>query len=66
MAGTRNIIICLDGTKNEVKAKAVTNVFKVAEIADLTNPDEQVLHCGPGVGTTPLRALEPLSHNGSR
>src|ERR1700754_4945414 len=51
MAGARNIIICLDGTKNEVKAKAVTNVFKVAEIADLTNPGEQVLYYGPGVGT---------------
>lgn len=51
MTGTRNLIICLDGTKNEVKAKAVTNVFKVAEIADLTNPVEQVLYYGPGVGT---------------
>ena len=48
---SKNILICLDGTKNEVKAKAVTNVFKVAEFADLTKPDEQVLYYGPGVGT---------------
>jgi uncharacterized protein (DUF2235 family) len=47
----KNILICLDGTKNEVKAKAVTNVFNMAEFADLTNPDEQVLYYGPGVGT---------------
>ena len=51
MTGPRNLIICLDGTKNEVKAKAVTNVFKVADIAELTNPDEQMLYYGPGVGT---------------
>jgi uncharacterized protein (DUF2235 family) len=48
---SKNILICLDGTKNEVKAKAVTNVFNMAEFADLTNPDEQVLYYGPGVGT---------------
>lgn len=51
MADARNILICLDGTKNEVKAKAITNVFKVAEIADLTDPERQVLYYGPGVGT---------------
>ena len=48
---SKNILVCLDGTKNEVKAKAVTNVFKVAEFADLSKPDEQVLYYGPGVGT---------------
>ena len=48
---SKNILICLDGTKNEVKAKAVTNVFNIAEFADLTKPDEQVLYYGPGVGT---------------
>lgn len=51
MTGARNLIICLDGTKNEVKAKAVTNVFRVADIAELTNFDKQLLYYGPGVGT---------------
>ena len=50
---SKNILICLDGTKNEVKAKAVTNVFKIAEVADLENPEEQVLYYDPGVGTKP-------------
>jgi uncharacterized protein (DUF2235 family) len=48
---SKNILICLDGTKNEVKAKAVTNVFNMAEFADSTEPGEQVLYYGPGVGT---------------
>jgi uncharacterized protein (DUF2235 family) len=47
----KNILICLDGSGNEVKAKAVTNVFKVAEYADLKDPSAQVLYYDPGVGT---------------
>jgi uncharacterized protein (DUF2235 family) len=50
---SKNILICLDGTKNEVKANAVTNVLKIAEVADLAHPDEQVLYYDPGVGTKP-------------
>lgn len=50
---SKNIIICLDGTGNEVKAKGVTNVFKIAELADLRDPSAQVLYYGPGVGTLP-------------
>ncbi|MDT5401957.1 MAG: hypothetical protein QOK33_5188 [Mycobacterium sp.] len=49
----KRIIICLDGTGNEVKADSVTNVFKVAELADLRDPTKQVLYYGPGVGTLP-------------
>ena len=48
-----NIVICLDGTGNEVKAKAVTNVFKISEVIDLTDPTSQLLYYGPGVGTLP-------------
>jgi uncharacterized protein (DUF2235 family) len=47
----KNILICLDGTKNQVEATEVTNVFSIAEFADLTDPAEQVLYYGPGVGT---------------
>src|SRR6478752_2066510 len=49
----KNIIVCLDGTGNEVKAKAFTNVFKISELADLSDPSQQVLYYGPGVGTLP-------------
>ncbi|MDT7765411.1 MAG: hypothetical protein QOC63_4831 [Mycobacterium sp.] len=47
------IIICLDGTGNEVKENSVTNVFKITDIADLSDPSKQVLYYGPGVGTLP-------------
>lgn len=49
----KNIVICLDGTGNEVKAKAVTNVFKISEVIDVSDPTTQVLYYGPGVGTLP-------------
>jgi hypothetical protein len=49
---SKRIIIC-DGTGNEVKANSVTNVFKIAELADLRDPATQVLYYGPGVGTLP-------------
>jgi uncharacterized protein (DUF2235 family) len=52
----------LDGTGNEVKADSVTNVFKISELATMTEPTpeqvaagkkEQLLYYGPGVGTLP-------------
>jgi uncharacterized protein (DUF2235 family) len=50
---SKRIIICLDGTGNEVKENSVTNVFKIAELVDLSDPSKQVLYYGPGVGTLP-------------
>jgi uncharacterized protein (DUF2235 family) len=47
----KNIVICLDGTGNEVKAKGATNVFKIVELLDLTDPARQVAYYEPGVGT---------------
>jgi uncharacterized protein (DUF2235 family) len=49
----KKIIVCLDGTGNEIKGDAVTNVFKIAQLADLRDPARQVLYYGPGVGTLP-------------
>ena len=58
----KRIIICLDGTGNEVKAHSVTNVFKISEVVKLAEltPEQvqageiqQVLYYGPGVGTLP-------------
>jgi len=34
----KRIIIGLDGTGNEVKADSVTNVFKISELAAMTEP----------------------------
>jgi len=47
----KNIVMCLDGTGNEVKAKGATNVFKIVELLDLTDPTKQVVYYDPGVGT---------------
>jgi uncharacterized protein (DUF2235 family) len=44
-------VICLDGTGNEVEAKASTNVFKLVEILDLSEPANQLVYYDPGVGT---------------
>jgi uncharacterized protein (DUF2235 family) len=47
----KNIVICLDGTGNEVKARGATNVLKIVELLDLRDPARQVVYYDPGVGT---------------
>lgn len=47
----RNIVVCLDGTGNEVRATGVTNVLKLVELLDLRDPATQVVYYDPGVGT---------------
>ena len=47
----RNIVLCLDGTGNEVKATGATNVLKLVELLDLRDPAKQVVYYDPGVGT---------------
>jgi uncharacterized protein (DUF2235 family) len=65
----KRIVICLDGTGNEVKASAVTNVFKIIELLDLSVPTAQVVYYGPGVATMAApnarnRFARKLSHAG--
>src|SRR3712207_1986787 len=48
----KKIVICLDGTGNELKAKdANTNVVKLYDLLDLDDPAKQVAYYDPGVGT---------------
>ncbi|MGW1758877.1 DUF2235 domain-containing protein [Streptomyces mirabilis] len=47
----KNIVVCLDGTGNEVKARGATNIFKIVELLDLRDPEKQVVYYDPGVGT---------------
>lgn len=48
----KRIVICLDGTGNELKAKnANTNVVALYDLLDLDDPAEQVAYYDPGVGT---------------
>ena len=48
----KKIVICLDGTGNELKAKdANTNVVALYDLLDLDDPAKQVAYYDPGVGT---------------
>jgi uncharacterized protein (DUF2235 family) len=65
---TKNIVICLDGTGNEVKASGRSNVLKLFELLDLRDAGQQVGYYDPGVGTfsapsawsAPARAISKL------
>lgn len=47
----KNIVICLDGTGNELKGEGNTNVVALYDLLDLTDPATQVAYYDPGVGT---------------
>ncbi len=58
----KNIVLCLDGTGNQVKAKGNTNVLRLYEMLDLSDPARQVAFYDPGVGTfSAPGAWTPLS-----
>jgi uncharacterized protein (DUF2235 family) len=48
---SKNIVLCLDGTGNQIKAKASSNVVGLYEMLDLSDPARQVAFYDPGVGT---------------
>ncbi|WP_405905445.1 DUF2235 domain-containing protein [Streptomyces sp. NBC_00828] len=48
---TKNLVICLDGTGNQLKAKGNTNVVRLYEMLDLSDPTRQIAYYDPGVGT---------------
>jgi uncharacterized protein (DUF2235 family) len=48
---SKNIVICLDGTGNQLKAKGNTNVVQLYSMLDLSDPEKQVAYYDPGVGT---------------
>jgi uncharacterized protein (DUF2235 family) len=47
----KNIVVCLDGTGNQLKARGSTNVVRLFEMLDLSDPAKQVAYYDPGVGT---------------
>ncbi len=49
----KNIVLCLDGTGNQLKATANTNVVRLFQMLDLEDPSQQVAFYDPGVGTSP-------------
>ena len=48
---SKNIVICLDGTNNQLRAAVNTNVVRLFAMLDLAKPDLQVGYYDPGVGT---------------
>jgi uncharacterized protein (DUF2235 family) len=49
----KKIIICLDGTNDQIGSAEPTNVGKTFEMLKLTDPAHQVAYYDPGVGTLP-------------
>ncbi|MEO7262028.1 MAG: DUF2235 domain-containing protein [Jatrophihabitantaceae bacterium] len=47
----KNVIVCLDGTGNQLKAHHSSNVVKLYQLLDLADPSLQVGYYDPGVGT---------------
>ncbi|NEW69889.1 DUF2235 domain-containing protein [Streptomyces rhizosphaericus] len=47
----KNIVVCLDGTGNQLKAKGNTNVVRLYAMLDLGDPVRQIAYYDPGVGT---------------
>ncbi len=65
MDDARNLVICIDGTKNE-PADARTNVQRLFRLLD-KEPARQVVYYQPGVGTLdPIGVLGTLSRAGLR
>ena len=51
----KNIVLCLDGTGNQLKANANSNVVLLYSMLDHSDPDKQVAFYDPGVGTMGAR-----------
>ena len=55
MVMAKNIVICLDGTNNKLRAAVNTNVVRLFAMLDLARPDLQVGYYDPGVARSALR-----------
>ncbi len=51
MSTGKNIVICLDGTGNQVCASGSTDVVRLFEMLDLSDATKQIAYYDPGVGT---------------
>lgn len=47
----KNIVVCLDGTNNQLRAADNTNVVRLLDALKLDTPADQVAYYDPGVGT---------------
>jgi uncharacterized protein (DUF2235 family) len=52
MTAGKNIVLCLDGTGNQLKATGNTNVVYLYDMLHLNDPQRQIAFYDPGVGTS--------------
>lgn len=63
----KNIVLCLDGTGHQLKARGNTNVITLYQMLDLSDPARQVAYYSPGVGTfSDASAFTPMARRISR
>jgi uncharacterized protein (DUF2235 family) len=63
----KNIVVCLDGTNNQLRAAVNTNVVRLFNLLDLSDAARQVAYYDPGVGTfSSPRAWSPPARMMSR
>jgi Uncharacterized alpha/beta hydrolase domain (DUF2235) len=48
---TRNLVVCLDGTGGQLRARGNTNVLLLYKLLDHSDPTKQIAYYDPGVGT---------------
>ncbi|QCB97933.1 DUF2235 domain-containing protein [Arthrobacter sp. PAMC25564] len=64
---SRNLVVCLDGTGAQLRAKGNTNVVLLYELLDHSDPIKQIAYYDPGVGTfSSAGAWTPLARAISR
>jgi uncharacterized protein (DUF2235 family) len=67
VASVKNLVLCLDGTGNQLRAKRNTNVVLLYELLDLSDATRQIAFYDPGVGTfSSGAAWTPVGKRSSR
>ncbi len=54
----KNIVVCCDGTGNEVREGAQSNVLELYQRLDKSSPRMQVVYYDPGLGTLPAPGVQ--------
>jgi uncharacterized protein (DUF2235 family) len=58
----KRIVVCLDGTSNQIGAGNLTNVAKLFEMLEKNDPTSQLTYYDPGVGTLAPAAARSAVH----
>ena len=63
----KNLVVCLDGTGNQLRVDRNTNVLRLFDMLDYSDASRQVAYYDPGVGTfSALGAWTPLGRRVTR